>query len=217
MMTKKSANSNTAKIVTSDKILVGSFFALRQAWELVSAASILHRAGKYSSAYGLAVFSREEVGKSRLLEKHWEASVAGTPVSAQELNSGDLRSHAKKLRAAGKVLSEGVFFQGMPPDRGSSEEYELVRHIRDKNARARETDPDSTHLGRLRSFYVELHDAGLGWWKPWTAFDSTRSRREILEAETGYALRRCELEALKEKVGFDTALASSLFLPPEMT
>jgi AbiV family abortive infection protein len=217
-MAKKASRSKTATIVSTHTILAGVFFALRQAWELLSAATILQEAGKFPSAYGLAVFCREEIGKSKLLEKRWKDSLAGKLVSAQDLNSGDLRSHARKLRAVGKVLSEGVFSQGVPPDPGSSEANELLHHIRQINIRARELDPDRTHLRRQRAFYVEMHEAGVGWWKPWDFFDRARSRGEILEAESAYLLRRLELEVLKEKIGrADVVLGNSLYLPPELT
>jgi AbiV family abortive infection protein len=212
-----STNAKAAAIVSSDKILHGVFLTIRQAWELLSAAQILQRAQKFPSAYGMAVFCREEVGKSRLLEGYWQASEAGKAVSARDLNSGALRSHAKKLQAVGKILSQGIFSQGPPPDPGSSEAREELLQLRAINARARELDPARTHLGRLRAFYVEMHEAGAGWWKPWTMFDSAKSSGEILEAETAYILRRYELEALKQKVGrSDIVLANSLHLPPEV-
>lgn len=212
-----STNSKAVAIVSSEKILIGVFFALRQAWELLSSAEVLQRAKKFSSAYGMAVFCREEVGKSKLLQEYWEASKAGKSISAHELNSGALRSHAKKLRAVGKVLSQGVFSQGPPPDPGSSEAREELLRLRAINARARELDPARTHLGRLRAFYVEMHEAGAGWWTPWTIFDSTKSSGEILEAESAYILRRCELEALRKEVGrTDMVLRNSLHLPPEL-
>jgi AbiV family abortive infection protein len=201
--------------MSSDVILFGAFFALRQTWELLSAATVLERAKKFSPAYGLAVFCREEIGKSELLENVWERSVAGKTVSAHDLNSGDLTNHAGKLRAAGKVLSEGIFFQGIPPDSGSNEKKELVTQMLKVNVRARELDPEKTHLSKLRAFYVGMHEAGDGWWKPWTAFDSARSGGEIDEAEAVYASRRCELEVLKtklERIGI--VLAGSLFLSP---
>ena len=212
-----SIDAKAAVILTSDKILHGIFLALRQAWELLSAAQVLQQAGKFSSAYGLAVFCREEIGKSKLLEEYWQASKAGKAVSTFDLNSGALRSHAKKLRAAGKTLSEGIFSQGTPPDHGSKEEHQLLLHIREINDRARELDPTRTHIGRLRAFYVEMHEAGAGWWKPWIIFDSAKSGGEILEAESAYALRRCALETLKKRIaGEDIVLANSLYLPPEL-
>jgi AbiV family abortive infection protein len=162
-MAKKSTKSKTIVIVSSNTILFGVFFALQQAWELLSAATVLQRARKFSSAYGLAVFCREEIGKSKLLENHWEGSLAGKSVSAHDLNSGDLINDAKKIRAAGKVLSEGMCSWGMPPDPGSSQEKELISQLRKINDRARELDPKRTHLGRLRAFYVEMHEAGVGW------------------------------------------------------
>ena len=217
-MAKKSTKSKSKVIVSGDAILFGVFFALRQAWELVGGARILQNAGKFSSAYGLAVFCREEIGKSKLLETLWKSSLAGNPVSAHDLNSGDLRSHATKLRAVGKVLSEGSFSQGPPPDPRSAEAHQLLDHIRELNVRARERDPERTHLGRQRAFYVEMHEQGAGWWKPWIAFDSTRSSREILEAEAAYILRRCELEDLKKEMERDNmVLGDSLYLPPELT
>jgi AbiV family abortive infection protein len=214
-MANKSSSSKPPAVLSSDNILVGVFLALRQAWELLSSATILQHAEKFSSAYGLAVFCREEVGKSRLLEKYWEDSRAGRRVSTRDLNSGKLMNHAEKLRAAGKVLSEGIFSCGPPPDPGSTEERELFVRLHQINATARELDPSRTHLGRLRAFYVEMHEAGAGWWRPWIIFDGARSSREISEAECAYLLRRCELDALKKNIR-DVALRNRLYLPPEL-
>ncbi len=215
-MAKQPKSSKVNVPVHSEAILVGVFFALRQAWELLSAARILQGANKFSSAFGLAVFCREEIGKSKLLERYWRAAIAGNPVSPHDLNSGDLRSHAKKLRAVGKILPEGVYSGGAPPEPGSSEALKLFRHVRQVNVRARERDPEKTHIGRLRAFYVEMHEEGIGWWKPWTQFDSARASRQILEAETVYDLRRIDLEALKVEVGrANIVLANQLYLPSE--
>lgn len=216
-MTRKGTNSIEAPLVSSDRILHGVFFTLRQAWELLCAAQILQANGKFSSAYGMAVFCREEIGKSKLLEKHWGASMSGKPVTVRDLNSGELRSHSIKLRAAGKVLSVVGIAVGVPPDPSSDDGRELFGRIHEMNVRAREADPDSTHLARQRAFYVEMHEAGVGWWTPWTAFDSPRSDGEIREAECEYLLRRCELEALRKRVGnIDIVLANGLYLPPEL-
>ncbi|PYU21712.1 MAG: hypothetical protein DMG32_19875 [Acidobacteria bacterium] len=63
----------------------------------------------------------------------------------------------------------------------------------------------------------ELLSSAQVWWRPWISFDSTRSSREILEAETAYILRRYELEALKTKVSrTDVVFGNSLHLPPEV-
>ncbi len=214
-MSKKAKISNAVVPLSNEKILAGVFFALRQAWELLSAARILHRAGKFSSAYGLAVFCREEIGKSKLLEQYWRGSAAGSPVFPQDLNSGDLRSHAGKLRAAGKILSEGMISQGTP-DPTSKEGQELAHRLHEINISARERDPEKTHRGRLRAFYVEIHETGIGWWKPWTQFDSTGASAQVLEAEIACLLRRGELEALKADVGrVDIVLANQLYLPQD--
>ncbi len=214
-MCKKAKISKAVAPLSSEKILAGVFFALRQAWELLSSARILHRARNFSSAYGLAVFCREEIGKSKLLERYWRESAAGRHVFPQDLNSGDLRSHARKLRAAGKILSEGMISQGIP-DPDSKEGQEFARRLHEINISARERDPEKTHRGRLRAFYVEIHDTGIGWWKPWTQFDSTGANAQVLEAEIACLLRRGELEALKVEVGrVDIVLANQLYLPRE--
>src|SRR5258708_24483449 len=114
-MVKRGPISKEAAPLSDGMILVGVFFAFQQAWELLSAARILHDAGKFSSAYGLAVFCREEIGKSRLLEQSWRASVAGRPVFAKDLNTGDFTSHTKKLGASGKKQAERMSSRGMTP------------------------------------------------------------------------------------------------------
>jgi len=85
------------------------------------------------------------------------------------------------------------------------------------NVRARELDPERTHSSRLRAFYVKMDEAGAGWWRPWSAFDDSRSSGQILEAEATYDSRRSDLEVLKKKVEhIDISFAGSLFLPPEL-
>jgi len=59
--------------------------AFQNALRLHGDAVLLFRAGSYPSAFGLSVYSLEEVGKYSVLEDHvWQSMVAGRPEAALE-------------------------------------------------------------------------------------------------------------------------------------
>jgi AbiV family abortive infection protein len=186
--------------VEADFIIAGVFFAARNAWELLRDAQMLYNAGSYASAYGLAVFCREELGKSKIWQEQWNRCLHGDRVTLDDLKVGDATNHKKKLERVGKHLLEGVFFQGEPPEPGSSEEAELAKRISEINIRARQRDPEKSHTGRLHAFFVEPggNEFCAAYGQPRHLFDRTRSKSQILEAEEAYDRLRTELIALTE-------------------
>lgn len=192
------ANNKKIVPVEADFIIAGVFFAARNAWELLRDARILHNAGSYPSAYGLAVFCREELGKSKIWLEQWNRCLSGECVSLNDLRLGDAMNHKKKLEYVGKHLLEGVFSQGEPPEPGSTEEANLVKKISEINVRARQRDPEKTHIGRLREFFVEAggDEFHVVYGQPRHQFDRAGARSQILEADVAYERVRGELIAL---------------------
>ncbi len=186
--------------VEADFIIAGVFFAARNAWELLRDAWMLHNAGRYASAYGLAAFCREEIGKSKIWRDQWDRCKRGEPITLDDLKRGDATNHKKKLARVGKYLPQGIASYGEPPEPGSREEAEQAKRISEVSALARQRDPEKTHLGRLHAFFVEVggNEFHKAYSQPRDRFDRTRSRGEILEAEEAYDRVRRELMALTE-------------------
>jgi len=184
--------------VEADFIIAGVFFAARNAWELLRDARMLHNAGSFASAYGLAVFCREELGKSKIWQEQWNRCRRGDRVTLDDLKLGGATNHRTKLERVGKHLSEGVFSGGEPPEPGSSEEAELAKRISEINVRARQRDPEKSHIGRLHAFFVEPggNEGHAAYGQPRHRFDRTRSSSQIIEAELAYDRVRRELMAL---------------------
>jgi AbiV family abortive infection protein len=184
--------------VEANFIIAGVFFAARNAWELLRDAQTLHNAGSFASAYGLAVFCREELGKSKIWQEQWNRRRRGDRVTLDDLKLGGATNHRKKLEHVGKHLPEGVFSGGEPPEPGSSEEAELAKRISEINVRARQRDPEKSHTGRLHAFFVEPggNEFHAAYGQPGHRFDRTRSSSQIIEAELAYDLVRRELMAL---------------------
>src|SRR5712691_11244774 len=90
--------------VEADFIIAGVFFAARNAWELLRDARILHKAGCFASACGLAVFCREELGKSKIWQEQWNRCLRGGCITLDDLKLGGATNHRKKLESVGKHL-----------------------------------------------------------------------------------------------------------------
>src|SRR5260370_35818176 len=94
--------------VEADFIIAGVFFAARNAWELLRDAQILHNAGSFASAYGLAVFCREELGKSKIWRDQWDRGRPGESGILYDLRLGAAPNPEKKLFAFGKRQPERI-------------------------------------------------------------------------------------------------------------
>lgn len=184
--------------VEADFIIAGVFFAARNAWELLRDAQILHDAGSFASAYGLAVFCREELGKSKIWRDQWDRRLRGETVTLDDLKLGAASNHRKKLARVGKHLPQGIPSYGEPSEPGSREEAEQAKRISEISALASQSDPEKTHIGRLHAFYVESggNEFHKAYSQPRDRFDRARSRGEIIEAEVAYDQVRLELKAL---------------------
>jgi len=198
----KTLIAKTKKVVPVEAnfIIAGAFFAARNAWELLRDAQMLLSAGSFASAYGLAVFCCEELGKSKIWQDQWHRCERGESVTLDDLKLGAATNHRKKLERVGKHLSEGVLCQLGPFEQATEKEAEWQRRISEINIRARERYPESAHIGRLHAFFVEPggNEFHAAYGQPRHLFDRTRSRSQILEAEEAYGRVRRELIALTE-------------------
>ncbi len=192
------SRTKTLVPVEADFVMAGVFFAARNAWELLRDARMLFKAGSFAPAFGMAVFCREELGKSKIWRDQWHRRSRGESVTLEDLRLGGATNHRKKLERMGKQLSEGVFSGGEPPEPGSREEVELAKRISEINVRARQRDPEKSHIGRLHAFFVEPggNELRAAYSQPCNRFDRTRSSSQIVEAELAYERVRRDLMAL---------------------
>jgi AbiV family abortive infection protein len=184
--------------VEADFVIAGVFFAARNAWEVLCAARMLHKAGSFASAYGLAAFCREEIGKSKIWRDQYDRCKRGEHVTLDDLKRGDATKHKKKLARVGKHLPPGIPSCGEPPEPGSREEAKQAKRISEISVLARQRDPEKTHMGRLHAFFVEPggNEFHAAYSQPRDRFDRTTSRGEIREADVEYDGVRMELRAL---------------------
>ena len=90
-------------VVEADFIIAGVFFAARNGWELLRDARMLHNARSFASAYGLAVFCREELGKSKIWQEQWSRRRRGDRVTLDDLKLGGATNYRKKLERVGST------------------------------------------------------------------------------------------------------------------
>src|SRR2546426_1074425 len=87
--------------VSSDYLLRGAVFALEQCGLLLSDARVLCEHGSYASAVVLAAFTREELGRYRILRGLWRRTMAGESFSVKQIRKR-CDDHVEKQR-------EGMF------------------------------------------------------------------------------------------------------------
>lgn len=156
--------------MTGNDLGKGALYALANAGRLIQDAIVLFRDRRYPSAVTLAVYSREELGRARIL-----LDLAASLAPDQALAPQDVRDacdeHVEKLRKgqAGTVLR----FDHGPPKGLSSlavnpghPQHRAARAFIDGAVRAkRRRDADDAHQLRLHSLYVEPDESG-SWNRP---------------------------------------------------
>ena len=167
---------NPLHMVSEAVLLEGSWCALEQAGRLLNAAVGVHDRGDAGTALALALFGREEVGRSRILR-----ALAGEVARGATLDATGVakrcRDHSTKQRegASGTTiripaqsgLSQAVQTRGSGAY-GSPEWQTADDAIKDAVARKAKRDPQDWHALRERALYVDLSWNATGWSRPST-------------------------------------------------
>jgi len=163
-------------MITSQHLLEGSIYALKQCGHLLQSAITLFKDGDYSAAIAVATFGNEELGRSRILRRLWHEVVQGSKTLTIEDLKNYLQDHVKKLEVAQTgVAIRASLDQGLGQQlrtllhsRPDSEKYqEAEKIVNDASQRKKNRTPDDRHRMRLRSLYVDPNDSGTSWNKPW--------------------------------------------------
>jgi len=156
--------------ITVSDLRKGRTLALEHAGHLLADALLLYECQRYPSATTLAVFSREETGRSQIL-----ADLARSVLAGQQLTRPDVRrackNHEGKLQ---KSLSSVALH--IKPELGIGlvqvlgnprhPKYAAYRHLINEKVKAEVRNlPKRAHEERLRALYVDPADNG-GWNRP---------------------------------------------------
>jgi AbiV family abortive infection protein len=158
------------KILQTRDLLRGAAYAVEQSGHLLRDAVILYENGSYASAVVLAVYCREELGRSELLLDLAKASSSDGGITSTTVRSV-CEQHLDKL-AKGRTGTSlriapaqtarlrPLFTNERTPERAAARAA-LDRAIKAKSKRK----PADTHERRLRALYVDALDDG-SWYRP---------------------------------------------------
>jgi AbiV family abortive infection protein len=192
-------------IIAEQMLWEGAWHALAQAGRLLRSASLLFDAGEDSSALALAMFGREELGRSRLLRKCADEVCAGKTFAPPDIRRL-CEDHA--LKQAASALSVMVTAQGennslvkavrsaLSPDSAPEERKQATALIQAATDAKQQRQAHDRHDLRCDSLYVDLNDAGTDWNRP-TDLDPQGALNQINSALSDYA-NECQRVTIKE-------------------
>lgn len=189
-------------MVTASTLREGSWYALEQAGRLLHAAVDIYDRGDLATALGLAMFGREEIGRSRILWMMAEEVEGGRSFSVTEVNQR-CENHVTKqeegiLGMTIRVGPEGglaAAARARITSAPGSAEWQAAREAIQLAAdKKRKRDPHDRHRKREEALYVDLQPDGNSWSRP-CAMANDVARTEIEDAVNDYSHLRLEADA----------------------
>ncbi len=190
-------------VVDEQVLLEGSWLALEQAGALLQDAVRLHDGGSYATAVALAMFAREELGRSRILRACSAEVDAGKILSSEDIHSR-CEDHVKKQTASalsvvltvadrndnsGLARALRAYGQAAP----GSPEWLAAKKIVDQATAAKNARQASDRHGvRCGALYVDLLDGGTDWHRP-LDITAEESYRQVNDARNDYEGERDRL------------------------
>ena len=185
-------------------LLDGSWYALEQAGRLLHAAVGVYDRGDPGTALALAMFGREEVGRSRIFRTLADEVARGAVLTSKNVIDR-CNDHVKKQREG----AAGTTIRVTPPSQladalqvrvssvSGSPEWKAARDkISDAVASKTKRDPQDRHDMREKALYVDLDVNSNRWSRPCT-IAATAAREHIEDAVGDYAIER---DALRDDV-----------------
>jgi AbiV family abortive infection protein len=183
-------------MVSEIVLLQGSWYALEQAGRLLRASVVVFNANDPATALALAMFGREELGRSRILQDIAAEVAAGRSLSPKEV-ANRCDDHVRKQRAGllsttlrvnpPSALAEALRTTVSSSPR--SDQWTTSRKIiKAASAAKMKRDPDVRHGKRENALYVDLDHSGTSWSRPCTIRASV-AREEIEDAVNDYAIQ----------------------------
>jgi AbiV family abortive infection protein len=185
--------------VPAPVLLKGSWYSLEQCGHLLRGAATLYRANEYSTAVGVAMLAREELGKYGILLDEWKKSIqTGKSPSMKHIRNA-CEDHIEKQKRG--QLSVTLMTQaGSAPDNAvrtllksipGTTAYEIADKILQRLSKAKsKRTPIERHEKRLKSFFVDLEDSGADWKRPSRIISQEEAYRLLNEAATDYSGQR---------------------------
>ena len=185
----------SARLLSADDLLHGAIYALEHGGNLLGDAVGLWQRTSYSSGVILAVFAREEIGRSKICAAAWREVLAGANVSTEDL-AKRCAHHVAKLKAGRVGLTlrltaepgQGAFIKALArgPD---AEGYREARERVDAMFKAltKRDEAGETHALRCRAQYVDTTPTG--WNRP-AETSREESSELICDVANAYAVRR---------------------------
>lgn len=194
-------------MISEDTLLRGSWYALEQAGRLLRSAVTLFDGGDPSTAVVLAMFGREELGRSQILRKLAAKVKAGEKLTAKQISKSCDRHLAKQEAAVlsttlrvdpNTQLSAAVQTRvcaGFNSEAGRKASAEIEEATKAKRKR----DPKSRHDARVQGLYVDLDDSGTSWIRP-ASLSAQVVRDHIFDAVSDYAgeLDRLRIDVIEQ-------------------
>lgn len=180
--------------VTEQTLLEGSWYALEQAGRLLRSATSIFESGDFSTALAVAMFGREELGRSRLLRECSREVHDGKPLQAHEITKR-CEDHVRKQAASafGTTLRPpansqlGMALHAVSAYQPGSAEWNKANDVINSAVEAaRKRQPHDRHEARCDGLYVDLNDLGTGWLRP-IDISKEEARTHISDALNDYA------------------------------
>ena len=210
--------------LTSTSLLQGAWYAVEQAGRLLTSSVTLFEAGDHSTAVALAMFGREELGRSRILRRLADTVANGATVTPDHVRDA-CDDHAEKQKA-------GISSVAMRPDRETGLGKLITKTMENPPASKAWQDaekqletitetvvkrmPDDRHQLRMRTIYVDVKESG-SWQRPCT-MSREEAHHKITDAVNDYACERDRLSVTQDFPAMADALENmgdpKFSLPP---
>jgi len=165
------------------QILEGALYALRHALELIEDAKLLHEHRRFSSAFVLVVFAREELGRHQILLEQFRATESSGSMEVKKLR-GMLNKHVAKLKYGQQIITVPIRPETLERLRHMTEEppgiarlKEDFEKLHEHAERKRKRQPLDLHKRRKQALYVDLLSNG-SWSLP-SSISDDQSRQII--------------------------------------
>lgn len=216
-------------LVTEQTLIEGVWFAVEQSGRLLQSAVLLCNTGDYSSGLVMAMFSREELGRSRLLMEIATEVRSGAnvkPSKVTERCKGHLDKHAAGALSLAFRPEPGdqmyVALQNLDSAaRGSQQWFEADAVVKKLTEEQFKVAPKSRHAARMGAMYVDIADDGRGWGRPVT-LDEATALNAVNDASNDYSLNLQRFDpkfaAAKQAIDFRPDVeALHKYRPPDLT
>jgi AbiV family abortive infection protein len=182
--------------ISEQLLLQGAWYALEQAGQLLDSAFILLRAKKFSTATGIAMLGREELGRYKLLRALAERVAQGETLSPKmvkdECDDHVTKQVAANLSATVRSSSDTglgkLSFARTNEPPGSPARREIEEVLDSAFQAQRKRAPADRHRLRMRNLYVDLQPDGASWNRPLETLPNA-ARDAVIDARNDYSIQ----------------------------